>query len=211
MDFSKQSQAFHDLFTLDEINLLRQDQCHRPVTLWNEKLQQADKSLDYHLPQSVVRRVIKPKLDSIIGADHEFSMGCYMQALKPLPTHIDNYASMTRHHGFSYARQYQCSVLIPLAEDPEFRTVIFDVLSEDDLGMGQPLPAQFLTGSNDLDLTWFSHVPEAARCQIPQLPLQMIYQWKLGSMVIWPRTALHTSTDFGKFGLQKKWVIIFIA
>ena len=101
-------------------------------------------------------------------------------------------------------------VLIPLLEDPEFRTIVFDVHSQEDLGMGEPLPEQYLTGKNDLDLGWFTHMEESARSQIPKFSVDKIFNWKLGNMITWPRTKLHASTDFSKFGLCKKFVILWI-
>lgn len=206
---SNSFQVFDSVFTVDEINQLRMDQHQRPIAGSVNNIQ--DKCLDYQLPMSVAHRIIKPKLDSLIGPDHEFSTGCYKDAWAPYRTHIDNTEFQTNNYKFGVTKRYNLSVLIPLVEDPEFRTVLFDVHSNENLGMGQPLPEKYLTSNNNLDLAWFSHMNGVALEQIPRIPLDSVWQWKLGSFIVWSRTQLHSSTDFSKFGLCKKFVIIFLA
>jgi hypothetical protein len=209
MTYSHKTEIHKNVFTRDEINILRQDQHQRPVSQTQEKIY--NKNLDYHLPESVPRKIIKPKLDSILGPDHIFKTGCYKDAWRPYATHVDTYDFHERHYNFPGENHaYNCAVLIPLNEDPSFRTVIFDVHSEKSVGMGAILPEEFLTSQNDLDPEWFTHIDPAVVNQIKKLPVDKIFHWRLGDLVIWPRTALHSSTDFAKFGLFKKFIIIFI-
>jgi len=208
MNFAHQSYIFENVFSLEEINLLRQDQHTRPNSQSGDS--NLVKNIDYHKPYSRAYKIIKPKLDKIIGPDHQFTNGCYREATKPYATHIDNYAFHAPFYSFEGAKKYSCAVLIPLLEDPEFRTIVFDVHSHEDLGMGQPLPEKFLTGHNDLDPAWFSHIEEPARSQISKFTVDKVFNWKLGNMITWSRTQLHASTDFSKFGLCKKFVILWI-
>lgn len=208
----QKSEIHTDVFTLEEINLLRQDQNSRAVAVRETNTNVHNKNLDYHLPNSIVHKIVKPKLDRLFGTDHEFSTGAYKEAWTPYATHVDNWDFHRHHYSFTDNKQkYNCAVLIPLSEDPEFRTVIFDAHSDADLGMGQPLPEKFLTSSNDLNLNWFTHIKEPTRQQIPKLALDKVFNWKIGNLVIWARSALHCSSDFAKFGLCKRFIVIFIA
>jgi len=206
------SQIFENVFSIDEINLLRQDQARRPVGERDDN--SINKDLDYHLTHSVACRIIRPKLDVLIGKDHVMSTGSYKEEWKPFATHTD---TLSYHaSNYSYHNDYQshskneCVVLIPLVQDPEFKTVIFDIHGGEELGYGQVLPEKFLTSANNLDQFWFSHMAEPARRQITKLPVDQVFEWKLGNVVTWPRSALHCSTDFAKYGLLKKFIIMFL-
>jgi hypothetical protein len=210
MDFARQSYIFHDVFSMAQINLLRQDQHQRPQGESGDRNQV--KHLDYNLPDSVACQVIRPKLNDIIDPDHRFTNGCYREARYPYATHIDNYDFHQPFYSFEAERKHSCAVLIPLIEDPEFRTVLFDLHSNQDLGIGRPLPDDLVCKqkSNDLDPAWFSHISEPARGQLQYVPVDKVFEWRLGSMVTWPRTQLHASTDFSRFGLCKRFAILFI-
>lgn len=203
------SKVFDDVFTMEEINSLRQDQLGRDISLTYNQVD--DKSLDYQDVYSVAHRIIKPKLDQLLGTDHEFQTGAYKDARFPYATHVDTQEYHKDHYNFACANRYYCAALIPLCQDPEFRTVLFDVHSDTSVGMGKELPDSYLDSSNDLPMSWFTHIKEPTRSQIPKLPLDRVYHWQLGGMIFWPRTQLHASTDFSKFGLCKKFVIIFVA
>ena len=209
MDPNPQTRIFSDVFSLDEINLLRRDQKNRAITA--SRGNNHDRPLDYHLPTSIVRKIVKPKIDSLIGEDHEFSTGCYKEVWDPYGTHADNLAFQSKYFTFNSEPNHYCGIMIPLVQDPEFRTVFFKTHTHDDLGVGKPLPEEYLSSQNDLNPSWFSHVEQPARDQMKRLPLEQVYQWKLGDMIVWPRTQLHTSTDFSKFGLCKRFIIVFLA
>lgn len=201
--------VFQEVFTLDEINRLRQDQVSRPITFQYKNVD--DKSLDYQNADSVSNQIIRPKLDQLLGQDHEFETGAYKEARSPYATHVDNQEYHKSHYNFACTSRYYCAALIPLSQDPEFRTVLFDVHSDTSVGMGAPLQEDYLTASNDLPMSWFTHIQEPAFGQLSKLPVDLVYEWQLGSMIFWPRTQLHASTDFAKFGLSKKFIIIFVA
>ena len=124
MDFAYQSYIFENVFSLDEINRLRQDQHRRPYGKSADS--NLAKNIDYHLPHSMAHKIIRPKLDKIIGPDHQFTNGCYREATKPYATHVDNYSfhQSKSLYSFEGEKKYSCAVLIPLLEDPEFRTIV---------------------------------------------------------------------------------------
>lgn len=210
------AKSFENLFTIEEINALRQDQHRRPVAAIDQvgDATVINKNLDYHVAGSTTNDIIRPKLNQIIGHDHEFSTGCYKETCVPYQTHTDSravYEDFKQHHDFSSRSKYDCAVLIPLNVDPEFRTVFFNIHSDDNLGMGEHIPEQYLTGHNELDLSWFDHMTDSARKQIPRMELDLVWSWKIGGALVWPRSQLHSSTNYAKFGLCKRFVIMFIA
>lgn len=206
------SDVYSNVFTLDEINALRADMHQRPVAA--EKPGIAVKNLDYHLEDSVARQIIKPKIDQVIGPDHDFCNGSYKQSTAPYTTHVDNIVFRTdsRLYMFNTEKNHDCVLLIPLVEDPEFRTILYHVYNHtDNLGMGDPLPEKYLNSSNDLNPNWFTHFREPTASQLNRLPVDRVYQWKLGDILMWPCSQLHSSTDFAKYGLVKKFVVIFLS
>ena len=103
------------------------------------------------------------------------------------------------------------AVLIPLVENEHFNTVTFKCYDSNYGGQGDPFKPEWLTSSNDLDLELFTHIRPEVRKDISKLPFDKMFNWKLGSCFMWPRDQLHSSTDFGKYGLLKKFMILFIA
>jgi hypothetical protein len=203
------SRMYKNVFTLDEIKLLQQDQDSRSVAVNNNNI--IDKTLDYHIETSIPCKIIRPKINEIIGPDHEFSTGSYKEARRPYQLHVDNLVFHDKLYKFSTSHKHNLVILIPLVEGPHFNTAFFNVWSDVDLGMNKPLPEKYLTGTNNVDLNLFTHVNEPARSQIPKLPLDNVWSWELGCAIVWDRNQLHSSTDFAKYGLSKKFVVIFLA
>jgi hypothetical protein len=203
------SRVYENVFTPKEIKLLQQDQDLRPVNLDTNGI--IDKNLDYHIKHSISHKIIRPKINEIIGDDHKFSSGCYKESRRPYQTHVDNSMFHNRWYKFTTDFNHNLVLLIPLVEGPHFNTAFFNVWSNEDLGMGQLLPEQYLTESNNIDLSLFTHIEEPARAQILKLSVDNIWQWKLGSAIVWSRDQLHSSTDFAKYGLVKKFAVLFLA
>lgn len=173
-----------------------------------------NKHLNYDLPISPVYQIIKPKIDEIIGHNHVFNAGSYKELRHPYATHIDNAFYISLSIGeFTQNKKYEAAVLIPLVEHEKFNTVIFDI--DDDkieLPMGGEMPQSWLTvEDNGLNLDDFDHINEPTRSQIKKLPVDFVANWKLGSLIVWRMNQLHASTNFAKFGLIKKFIIVFIS
>lgn len=203
------SRACDNVFTLEEIDLLRQDQDSRPVASESNKI--FNKNLDYHLEDSVPYKIIRPKLNDLIGYDHEFATGSYKEAHNPYQTHVDNSMYHRNYYSFTNNSKYNVVALIPLVEGPHFNTAFFNLWSEHDLGMGRPLPDNYLTGHSEINLDPFTHISEPARSQLLKIDVDNIRPWKLGSVIFWDRRQLHCSTDFAKHGLVKKFIVMCIA
>jgi hypothetical protein len=173
-----------------------------------------NKHLNYDLPISPVHQIIKPKINELIGPDHIFNSGAYKELRHPYATHIDNTYFISLAIGeLTQNKKYEAAVLIPLVEHEKFNTVIFDI--DDDkinLPMGGEMPQSWLTvEDNGLDLDDFDHINEPTRSQVKKLPVDFVAKWKLGSLIVWRRNQLHASTNFAKFGLIKKFIIVFIS
>jgi hypothetical protein len=203
------SRVYENIFTPEEIKILQRDQDVRPVVLDTNGI--IDKNLDYHIKHSISHKIIRPKINEIIGHNHDFSSGCYKEAHRPYQTHVDNSMFQNKWYKFTTNFNHNSVVLIPLVEGPQFNTAFFNVWSDEDLGMGQLLPDQYLTESNNVDLNLFTHIKEPVRAQISKLSVDNIWSWKLGNVIVWNRNQLHSSTDFAKYGLVKKFAVLFLA
>jgi hypothetical protein len=204
------SKIISDMFTATEIALLVQDCDIRPVAEIDNSIN-ISKNFDYQISGSASNKIIKPKLDKLFGPEHTVSQGCYKIISAPYGTHIDNDGFRQQHYAHSHDAKFETAVLIPLVEDPRFCTITFDIFTDEIHGMSKLLPAKFETGSNSFDLTELDHIAQPAREQISRFNIDTVFRWKLGSAVTWHKNQLHTSTNFAKFGLVKKFIIIFVA
>ena len=172
-----------------------------------------NKNLDYHIPDTFAREIIKPKMDMIFGEDHTCRGGSYKEISKPHPTHIDNddFHRPIAHLFTTTDRKYEAMVIIPLMEHPEARTVFFDIFDDKDPGVGTEMPTDWLTDNNGLPASWFAHHKESVANQCLQLPVDQVVQWKVGSVIVWGVDQLHCSTDYTPFGLTKKFIFLMVA
>lgn len=202
--------VFDNLFTQEEISLLATDCDSRPVAAYNNVVN-INKNLDYQFEGSVSRNILKPKLDQLFGEDHVVAQGCYKINSLPLGTHIDNAGTLYKWEAQDTPAKHQAGMIIPLNESEHFCTVTFDVFSDTWHGMSELLPVEFETGSNNFDLTKLDHIAEPARSQLAKFNIDLVYNWNLGSAVVWNKNQLHCSTNFAKYGLEKKFILLFIA
>lgn len=201
---------FDNLFTQEEIALLSADCDSRPIAAYNNVVN-INKNLDYQFEDSVSRQILKPKLDQIFGEDHIVAQGCYKINSLPLGTHIDNDGTLYKWAKEDTPAKHETGMIIPLNESEHFCTVTFEVFSDTWHGMSELLPQELETGSNDFDLTKLDHIAEPARSQLRRFDISLVYNWNLGSAVTWHKNQLHTSTNFAKHGLEKKFILLFIA
>jgi hypothetical protein len=202
--------VIENLFTDKEIAQLTLDCDARPVATYNN-IVNINKNLDYQFEGSVSRAILKPKLDLVFGLDHVVAQGCYKINSLPLGTHIDNAGTLYKWEAQDIPAKHQAGMIIPLNENEHFCTVTFEVYSDTWHGMSELLPAEHETGNNDFDLTRLDHIAEPARSQIHKFNIDTVFPWKLGNAFIWNKNQLHCSTNFAKFGLEKKFILLFIA
>ena len=155
-----------------------------------------DKDIDFDVKDSVCYNLVRPIIDKILGKDYECCGSAYRETTQPAPLHDDqNFPNVTK--------KFNRGFLIPLVEGKEFNTVIFDAVGKPDL-------VKNLVENNKLNPNDFTHESLAVQQLITQLPVDLMFTWKLGDMVSWDTDQLHASTDYSKYGLVKKFIIFFI-
>ena len=211
------STIYENIFSLKEIEILLKYFDNQPYSNIQEidgVLWCKNKDLDYQIPNSLVHKIVRPKIQSLIG-DHEINNGSYKESYFPYATHIDGPLLRGVLDDNIYQIEtnltHNISILIPLSENPVFKTVTFNIHDTKYNGMGSTLKEEWLISSNDLDLNEFDHIQEDVRKDIAKLPLDTIFHWKIGSVFTWSKDQLHTSTNFAKYNLNKKFMILFIA
>jgi hypothetical protein len=207
---------FHNIFTPTEVkNLLDffEQQATDHVEKKNDVIRCYNKNLDYQIPGSVCNSIVRSKLDSIIGADHSINMGCYKESHQPYALHFDDNQT---HYKKSVTQlnsenRYNCAVLIPLVENEVFKTVSFDIRYQEDQSIIEALQGHQTGVPNDLNLNDFDHFSQEIIQYVPQLPVFEVFNWKIGDVFVWDRDIMHCSTNFQKYNLIKKFLILFIA
>ena len=165
-----------------------------------------NKNLEYHIPNNFIYKLLYPKLSNILGPNHDFDGGAYKECHVAYPLHVDTSTAHYEVGSMSLSLQekkHDLSILIPLDEGTYFKTVTFNIFSEDnhtDL-------IEYAQYENDLIAEDFTHDNFDL---IRKLPVDIEFQWKLGDMLVWPRTQWHASTNFASYGLVKKFLILFI-
>ena len=166
--------------------------------------------LHYDKKYSPVYKIIRPKLNQFIGSDHMIHGGGYRKNYTPFGIHADNYNEISVVNPVHYKSNHDLAVLVPLVEDPRLKTILFDVRTELKIGFDNPLPESWLGEQNNLNIEDFDHIYEPTKTQIGKLSVDRVIDWKLGDMIIWDRNQLHASTNFAKFGLFKRFIVIWI-
>lgn len=203
----------HDVFTLAEIKKL-QDCCNAQPIARVENINIISKEIAFHHHLSPFRKIIKPKIDKLIASDYTVDTSAYKECAMPYSLHVDSYHYQKKCSTYQFSDGtvvHDRAILIPLVDGKDFRTTIFDIKCESHFDFGTPLPAEWLTSTNNLNLNNYKHIPEYQRRDLNKLPLNGEYEWKLGSVITWDRSQLHCSTDFSELNFIKKMIVIFIA
>jgi hypothetical protein len=164
-----------------------------------------NKYLEYQLPEDFSYQTLNPKLTEILG-EHEFATGAYKECIQPYGLHVDAYEAhqeTTTITSFSSAKKHNKALLIPLVEGPAYKTVTFNchsLVNRSDI-------SEWYGDKNLLDPTEFPHENR----NLTLLPVDVEYSWRLGDILTWDRDQLHISADFTRFGVTKKFLILFIA
>jgi len=179
--------------------------------LVNSEIQCRDKGLGWDKPVSVVRSIVGPKLRNILGRDFKFITGTFKESIIPYVPHVDNNYLFKRADLIDeYDRSAEgVAFLIPLMEDQRLMTVTFDVYDEK-YDMGEDLHESWTTGHNDISIDEFGHLAENVRKDINKINVDQIFHWKMGDMLSWTRDQLHTSNDFRRHGIIKKFLILHV-
>ena len=164
-----------------------------------------NKYLEYQIPEDFSYQILNPKLTEILG-EHEFATGAYKECIRPYGLHIDAYEAHQETNtitSFSSAKKHNKALLIPLVEGPAYKTVTFNCYATvncNDI-------SNWYGDKNSLDPKEFRH----EKRDLTLLPVDVEYSWQLGDILAWDRDQLHMSADFTRFGVTKKFLILFIA
>jgi len=205
--------VFKNVFSDNEIKTLLDYYQTQPVAEQDElHIGNFNKKIDYQIESSLAFKIIRPKLNQLFGPDHKISSGCYKELTIPYPLHIDNMAVQT--YQFQHEKKYNCAALIPLVSGEHFKTAVFKIYSDKTF---EKFDEQVLTENNDIDLDLFSHHNEYdvysadLKDQIRRAPIDQIVTWKAGDVFTWRSDQLHCSTNFKKYNLTKKFIVIWVA
>jgi hypothetical protein len=163
-----------------------------------------NKNLEYQIPEDFSYQLLNPRITEILG-EHEFATGAYKECVKPYAVHVDAYKAHEETGTittFATAQKHNKALLIPLVDGPGYKTVTFKCYSDTN-----QIKQEWLQGKNELDFSDYTHCNK----NITQLPVDIEYAWRLGDILAWDRDQLHASADFTRFGVTKKFLILFIA
>jgi hypothetical protein len=201
-------QVLNDFLTVGEIEKLQRwfsFISSTPYTLGSQK------HLDYHKP-GLVRSILKPKIDALLGEDHTMGAGAYKEDTVPHPHHVDNYKHFDEVlDQYEFVPKHNRTLLIPLSEHAGFKTIYWNKFIDGSFKSRGDIPKEWQTDScQTLDPELISHIDEPMRSDLCRVPIDQIVDWKLGDAHLAHRFQLHASTDFAKLGLTKKFAVFFI-
>ena len=197
------SRIYSDVFTKEDIDSIIEFYGSKEIKAtdyWSN-----NKYLEYQIPEDFSYQLLNPKLTEILG-DHEFATGSYKECVHPYGLHVDAYQAHQDTNtitSFSSAKKHNIALLIPLVEGPAYKTVTFKCYSStNDYNL-----SNWYGSNNSLNPGEFGHEPR----NITLLPVDVEYSWHLGDILTWDRDQLHISADFTRFGVTKKFLVLFVA
>ena len=198
------SRIFQNVLQPEDISAILEFYQHKPDA--KTESYTINKNFEYHIPEDFSYQLLHEKIEKILGP-HEFDTGAYKECIKPYPLHSDSpetHSSIESLMSFGTKKNLNLAILIPLVEGDEFCTVVFDCYSTQDLkNKQQPTP-------NQLKQQDFGHCTNQWP-MLNRLPIVDVYHWRVGDVFIWDRQQYHVSADFAKYGLVKKFLIMFVS
>lgn len=174
-----------------------------------------NKNIDFHLPDSVVRKIVFPKLSSLLQIpDLTPTHSAFLESHYPFSLHVDTVKTFDNEQ-FSSTNEHsnERAVLIALNESTDFQTVFFD-LHTDNLDeyyekiptMIPDLPVPVYDNTNDL-----SHLSNRARNLLRHYNITRAeaLTWKKGSALSWHRQQMHCSSNFYNKGIKQALIMFF--
>lgn len=196
------SKVYSNVFSPQEINSIIDFYSSKSIAA--EDHYSKNKNLEYQIQDDFSYQLLNTKITEILG-EHEFATGAYKECVRPYALHVDAYAT---HNStgtittFATAKKHNAALLIPLVEGPGYKTVTFKCYSDNN-----KIQLDWLGNTNTLNFTEYQH----CHSDIVRLPVDIEYSWRLGDMLVWDRNQLHASADFTRYGVTKKFLILFIA
>jgi hypothetical protein len=180
------------------------------------------KGLHYNKSVSPFRNLIEPKIKQLIGNDVVVGGACYKECYTPYPLHFDTKAvidyRIKKYTGdykesSSLLTKHNLVLLIPLIEGKEFKTAIFDINAPLQTNLDYEdtcVKSEWCNSKNYLNVKDYDHLPQEHLEHLNKFSLIDEITWKLGSVFTWDRNKLHCSSNFAKYNVVKKMLVLFI-
>jgi len=210
------AKIFDNVFTTLEIDQLIDFYSTLPITNTrhypNGELVRQMKNSEYNLSDQVPYKILKSKLTSVLG-EHCFTGGHWMDSYSPFRLHIDNISSYDKQGipVFESPLHQNIGVLIPLCEHKHFQTIFFDYMLdtfEHDFSNEVYTPGDTELSPEFMELV-DHHTAEECN-HIKKFKLNCVLDWKIGSVLTWPRNQLHCSSNFKKYNLNKQAIVLWL-
>jgi hypothetical protein len=178
----------------------------------NGKIFRNIKNSEYNFEDQDVFKILNPALTKILGP-HQFTGGHWLDAHSPYTLHIDNISDFQKRNipVFQSPLHKNVGVLIPLVEHQHFNTVFFDHYFEIlEPGYIQKTANNSMSLLDQSIMDLLDHHSAENLVDIQRFRLDRVVNWKIGSVLVWPRNQLHCSSNFEKYGLTKQAVVLWL-
>ena len=202
---------FENFITIDEVNSLKNYYKEKPYA--NEKFKDTvdgyrlvykNKNTDYDLTESFVHKLLNPNSIEKIG-NHTLSGGQLLESHYPFSPHVDTVTQFEKKDFYTHKVKITNSgMIIPLEEHAAFNTIFFDLFSEENVVPDTSVNLRKYKHPYNL-----SHLSLEMFNYVSNLKITDVYNWKLGTAVLFDRNQLHCATNFTQFSLTKTAIVLF--
>ena len=203
----KKVKIFHNIIPEKTIKILKAYYEKKPYSLirWQDEqkgiVHQKEKHNDYNVSDGIVNKVLYPLLRKIVG-EHTQCNGAYAEVYDGAKLHVDSNIEMKSYYKTNTVDQ-NLGILIPLTEGKQHQTVFFDYFTEK-FTKDSPVPAE----KYSVDEEMFGHVEKWMLEKAKHIPIDKIFNYKVGDIAVWDRRQLHCAANLSK-GMTKTHIIIF--
>jgi len=210
------AKIFNNVFSPDEISQLINFYSALPISNTryypNGELVRHMKNSEYNLQDQLPYKILNPKLRNILG-DHCFTGGHWMDSYSPFRLHIDNISSYNQQGipVFNSPLHQNIGVLIPLCEHQHFQTIFFDYLLDTfELNFLHKIYSPSNSELSEEFMNLVDHHSSEECNRIKKFKLDCVLDWKIGSVLSWPRNQIHCSSNFKKYNLNKQAIVLWL-
>lgn len=199
-----------DFLSLDEVKKLKHYYSLKNFTTEKYKdtadgylLFARHKDTDFNKKNSLIHKILEKKCKEVFQCEKMLD-GAFYESYYPNTVHIDSHEELHKlddkeNHSINKA------ILIPLDENPLFKTVFFNAFYKN---FDLPKQKYHYEKNYNHDLE-FSHMTKETLDFVNSLEIAEVFEWKLGSAVSFPRNQLHCAINFAKYNLVKTYITLF--
>ena len=208
MENIEKVRIFHNIIPKKNIKILKAYYEKKPYSIirWSDEekgiLERKEKHNDYNVSNGIVNKVLYPVLKQIIG-EHRQCNGFWAEVHSATNPHVDSEVGpMARNYSTGDGGK-NLSILIPLTEGERHQTVFFDYFTED-FHEHSPVPAENLSIEHEM----FGHLKQHMLEKVKHIPIDKIFNYKVGDIAVWDRRQLHCAASLLK-EKPKSHIIVF--